>query len=187
MNRDKLVIFLGAALFLSLTCNFFMAGKMAGGSYEHGGDAGQHADWQKRDEEMRQKLSEPDRKVLKEAMQQHRPQIQAIKKEMEDARHKVWEAENAQPFDQAALDAALKNESEKKIAFLHAIRQAREEVSKQLSPEGQAIFSKFGPGARRGNGEGRWGGGGTDRPGRNGPWRGRNAPNSEPDVPPSQP
>jgi Spy/CpxP family protein refolding chaperone len=198
MNRDKLVIILGAALFLSLAGNFFMAGKMLGGSYEHGMEAGPPADWQKRDEEMRKKLSESDRNILKTSMQQHRPQIQALKEELANARQKVWDAQNAQPFDQAALDAALKDESEKKIAFLHMIRQTREEISTKLSPEGQATFSKLGPGARWGSGgeggrwgkgEGRWGNrgdGGPERPGR-GAWRDRSKPEGGQDAAPGQP
>lgn len=170
MNRDKLLMVLGAVLFISLATNFFMAGLMLSHSYTRGGGEQQRegdgrGEWQKRDEELRRKLSDADRGVLKAAMQQHRPQIQALKQALDDARQKVAQAQNAEPFDKAALDAALRDESDKKTALLQTIRQTRDEISKQLSPEGQAVFSKLGPGSRFG--------GGGDGPWRGGRWSGR--------------
>lgn len=158
MNRDKLVVILGAALFLSLAGNLFMGGIMLGHSYappeQHDQDAARHAEWQKRDEELRRQLSEPDRKVLKQAMQEHRPQFQAMRQELEQARQKVEEAQSAQPFDQQALDAALHDEAEKKSQLVQMMHKTKDEIAQQLSPEGREIFSKV-MRARRGEGMGR--------------------------------
>ena len=169
MNRDKLVIILGAALFISLSTNLFVAGIMLGRSYNHGG-APEHAkeepraEWQKRDEELRSKLSEPDRAIVKSAMQQRRPQFQALRQALEAAHDKVLDAQGAEPFNKAALDAALHDEAEKKTALVQSLRQARDEVGGQLSPEGRALFNKLGPGARFGEGRRRGGDGdGNDR------------------------
>jgi Spy/CpxP family protein refolding chaperone len=172
MKRDKLVIILGAVLFVSLTANVFMASMMVGNSYMHAGEGdARHAEWQKREEELRKQLPEADRKILKAAMQEHRPQFQALRQELEAARQKVSDAESAEPFDQAALDAALRVEQEKKTALLQMMRQTRDQIAQQLSPEGREIFKKLGPGNRGGGGpgwQGRWhggarGGGGFDR------------------------
>lgn len=159
MNRDKLVIILGAALFLSLTVNLFAGGILIGKSYDAGrrSDA-RRAEWQKRDEELRKQLSEADKKIIKKGMQQRRKEFGMLKDNLEAARQKVEDAQMATPFDQAALDAALKAEQEKKTALLQAMRQGRDEISAQLSPEGRAIFSKLGYG-KRFEGGGRWRGG----------------------------
>lgn len=186
MNRDKLLIILGAALFISLTANLFAAGLLFGRSYEagRGPDAGR-AEWQKKDEELRKQLSESDKKIIKAGMQQRREQFHALKDDLEAARQKVEDAQMATPFDQTALEAALKAEQEKKTALLQSMRQARDEISAKLSPEGRDAFSKLGAGKRFGGGGGRFGGEGgrwRDRGGdrpffrRGGPFQGDEKP-----------
>ena len=60
MRLDRLVIILGAFLFLSLSCNLFLAGLMVGKSYSKADssdapdvkpapDAAREADWRKKD------------------------------------------------------------------------------------------------------------------------------------------
>ncbi|TAL37804.1 MAG: periplasmic heavy metal sensor [Alphaproteobacteria bacterium] len=176
MNRDKLLIILGGALFISLTANLFAAGILFGRSYESGrGPDARRAEWQKKDEELRKKLSESDKKIIKAGMQQQRGQFHALKDGLDAARQKVEDAQMATPFDQAALDAALKAEQEKRTALLEAMRKAREDISAKLSPEGRETFNKLGPGSRfgggkwRGRGGGEWGGG--DRGGEKPFWR----------------
>jgi Spy/CpxP family protein refolding chaperone len=157
MDRQKLIVILGASLFISLTANMLMAGLMVGKSWHHEAEwRGDSDDWRKRDQALREKLPEADRKVIKEAMQAKRQHFQEMRAELDAARDKVFDAESAEPFDQAKLDDALRAEKEKKQALLQDMRQTREEVSKKLSPEGREVFSKLGPGGPRMGGQG-WG------------------------------
>ncbi len=149
MNREKLTIVLGAALLISLVGNFYMAGLMMGRSYsareQHGpGEAGEphRGEWQRREAEMRRQMSPADREILKKAMQERRPKFQALRQQLEEAHQKVEDAQNAEPFDQKALDETMQAERDKKSELLQAQRQARQEIMQQLSPEGRTIFSK---------------------------------------------
>ncbi|MEZ0226682.1 MAG: periplasmic heavy metal sensor [Alphaproteobacteria bacterium] len=170
MNRDKLIIILGGALFISLTANLFAAGIFFGRSYDAGRSPdARHAEWQKKDEELRKKLSESDKRIIKAGMQKNREQFGALKDSLDAARQKVEDAQMATPFDQAALDTALKAEQEKRTALLETMRKAREEISAKLSPEGRETFSKLGAGKRFGGGRfggegGRWRDRGGERP-----------------------
>jgi Spy/CpxP family protein refolding chaperone len=188
MNRDKLLIILGAALFISLTANLFAAGILFGRSYDAGkGPDARRAEWQKKDEELRKKLSESDKKIIKAGMQQRREQFHALKDALDAARQKVEDAQMATPFDQAALDTALKAEQEKKTALLEAMRKAREDISAKLSPEGRETFSKLAVGKRFGGGGGHWRGRGGDRGGERPFWRrDRGFPADEKPVPEGQ-
>jgi uncharacterized membrane protein len=180
MNREKLVVILGAALFMSLAGNLYMAGLMAGRSYsghdqqqQHGpreaGERRGEGEWQKRAEEMRRQMSPADREIFNKAMKERQPKFQALRQQMDEIHQKVEDAQNAEPFDQKALDDALQAERDKKAEVFQARRQARQETMQQLSPEGREIFSKvlrqrFGDGPEGGSG-GQHPGGGPDNGG----------------------
>ena len=145
MQINKIILILGSALFLSLVANVFMAGMLVGKSYS-GGARGpdRHAEWQQRDQLLREKLPKEDYKLIKETMQGKREQFRALKQDLDAARRKVEEAADAEPFNQAALDAAMAAEREKKTALLQAMRETRKDLSQRLSPEGRRIFEKAG-------------------------------------------
>jgi Spy/CpxP family protein refolding chaperone len=168
MTQSKLVTVLGVSLFLSLGANLLLGGMMLGKSYSRPGWGERHADWQQRDAQLRRDLPAADYKIVKEAMQKRRDQFKALREELDAAREEISAAENAQPFDQAALDAALRAEHDKKTALLKLMRETREGLSQQLSPEGRKIFEKSRP---KGHRYGDWRGHG-DRGPRPGPGEG---------------
>ena len=174
MKVDKLVIILGAALFLSLSVNLFVAGLMVGQSVESRDDKKdpdadpKKAEWQKRDAQLREKLSSPDRDILEAARKENHDKIEGLRNALDDAHSKVEEAQNAEPFDQQAFDAAVSAEAAKKAELLKTVRALRQEVMQKMSPEGRAEMQKLKPlnqkpGGRMGGGGmggGRW----RDRP-----------------------
>jgi hypothetical protein len=149
---NKLVIILGGALFLSLAGNLFMAGYMIGDRASGGAEVTASArsgerkpDWKKRDEELRKKLSDADRKIFEAVKAGNRETIQELKKKLEAAHDRVKDVEHGDPVDQAALEAALRDEAAAKSEFLTAIRAMRKEIADKLSPEGRAAMEKSRP------------------------------------------
>lgn len=149
MTTGKLAAILGVLLFLSLAGNVFMAGyvigQKAGGAApeQHAPENDKRKAWQKRDEALRQKLSPDDLRIFESARDKNRPRIEALKADLEKARENVMAAQTAEPFDQQALDAAVKEEAEKKTVFLQAIREMRKDIFTQLSPEGRREMRKL--------------------------------------------
>lgn len=139
---NKTVVVLGSLLFLSLAGNLFMGGALLGKGYGH---QPRHAEWEKRDRELKEKLSEQDRAALKESMAANSERFKALKDRREEAREVVRAAMEAEPFDQQALDAALKAEQEVKMELLTAMREAKAQAMEKLSPEGRAVLEKMGP------------------------------------------
>jgi hypothetical protein len=142
MNRDKLVIALCVLLFLSLTANAFVGSLLLGRSYSAAGGEEHHGEWKKKEAELRRLLAPPDRDALTAATKGKHEQFHAMHDSLVVARARVEEAQDAEPFDPKALDAALNNEMARKAALLKLIRQTHEEISKRLSPEGREIFRK---------------------------------------------
>jgi len=131
MKLDKLVTLLGAALFISLSLNLFLAGLMAGRSY----DENPGARWERKDMHMRERLSDSDRKILKDAMQANRAKFEALKKGLDDSRSHLQEAMQAN--DQDALKEALADETGKKEQLLRLMQDTRAAALEKLSPEGR--------------------------------------------------
>lgn len=150
MNR--LVAVLGAALFLSLAGNLFMAGYMLGhkvtapaAAPAPGSEDARRAEWKKRDAELRRTLSDADRKVFEDMKAQNKDKVDALKKAVGDAHDKVEAAQSADPFDAAQLDAAMRAEAAAKAEFVTTMRALRKEISSKLSPEGRAAMEKLRP------------------------------------------
>ncbi|MBI1216004.1 MAG: periplasmic heavy metal sensor [Alphaproteobacteria bacterium] len=181
MKLEKIVTILGAGLFISMSANLFMGGLMLGHNFtprhamQQAGDDDRdqdHANWRKRDEELRKKLSEGDRRVLRETMQANRDQFQGLRQKLKDAQQQVQETLNAQPFDKDALSAAMGEEQRAKLAVLEKMHGVRDALLQKVSPEGRAVLEKTGPfshmnarrlDGRRGHDDDRRGGPG-DRP-----------------------
>ncbi|MEZ0260887.1 MAG: periplasmic heavy metal sensor [Alphaproteobacteria bacterium] len=166
LKQSKIITVLGTALFLSLSANLFMGGKMLGQSYHHGGDKGgweqRREEWKKRDMALREKLNEADRAIVKEHMEGQRERFKAMRETLDAAEDKVDAAKAADPFDRAALETALREQAEKKAALIGTMRETRAAMLEKLSPEGREIMKKNGP---RFHGK-------EGRDGRDG-WRGR--------------
>lgn len=149
MTLNKLSIALGISLFLSLSANLFLGGMLLGKTVSRSDGKGR-AEWEKKDEQLRQALSGDDRKVLQEAMRGSREKFKALREELEAARKSVTEAMSAVPSDQAVLDEFLRIEKEKKAELLRLMQQTRQEALQRLSPEGRDALQKMG-GFRRGD------------------------------------
>lgn len=160
MDLRKLTIMLGIGLFLSLSANMFLAGVMMGRAVSPPVPAGAigavDTGWAKKDKDLRQNLSPKDREAVKAAMEGVRGRFQALRTELEAAQESVRQATNAEPFDQAALDAALRAEKEKKMEMLREMRQVKQGAMQNLSPEGQAVLQRFGQGGGEGAGRKRF-------------------------------
>ncbi len=163
MVFNKLSMALAAALFLSLSVNFFLAGLMLGnavstkpavvddGKAEMSPEEARRAEWQKRDEALRAALSPADREVVQSHTEVNKQKFEELKARMDDARQGVAVAMTADPFDQAALDAAIEAETEVKTMFMREMYRARRAVTEELSPEGRKIFQEMNPLRRRGS------------------------------------
>lgn len=167
--QNKIIAVLGTALFLSLSANLFMGGKMLGQSYQHRPDGpprgeDRREEWKKRDAALREKLNEADRAIVKEHMEGQREKFKAMRDTLDAAEDKVDAAKAADPFDRAALETALKEQAEKKANLIGTMRETRAGMLEKLSPEGREIMKKNGP-----RFHGREGREGRDRDG----WRGR--------------
>jgi hypothetical protein len=165
MVLNKTSIILAAALFLSLSANFFMAGLMLGNAVSgtppvqvtdaaQNPDDARRAEWQQREEALRAALSGPDRDIVSAATQAHRVTFDEMKGQLDAARQSVMAAMSVEPFDQQALDAAIQAETELKGNLLREMYSARRAVMEKLSPEGREILQKMSPLRRRSGKEG---------------------------------
>lgn len=161
MVFNKLSMALAAALFLSLSMNFFMAGLMLGNAVapqpaaaaeqpaQISPDEARRAEWQKRDEALRAALSPADREIVQAHTEANKQTFEGMKTTLDEARQRVAAAMMSDPFDQAALDAAIEAETEIKATFMREMYRARRAVTEELSPEGRKIFQDMNPLRRR--------------------------------------
>lgn len=144
MPVNKLVIVLGALLFVSLAGNFFMGGVLIGKTMSGQERYDRKEEWEKRDRMLKARLSEDDRNILKGKMEAKREKFRELKGSLDDARAQVEAAMEAKPFDQAALDEALRREKEAKMTLLNSMREAKQEAMEGLSPEGRKTLEEMG-------------------------------------------
>ena len=111
-----------AALIVSLCVNLLLAGVMIGGRWHHDGP------WWRQ-------VPEEARPIMKQAFESHKAEFDARRDAAQQARQKVAEILKADPIDQAALDQALADLSQKSQAIRELGNTMMVEVAKQLSPE----------------------------------------------------
>lgn len=139
MIACKRNILCGVLFFLSLTANVFM-GSLLLGEHLRGGKEGR---WQERQAYLEKNLSAEDRAVLKEGFGKGREDFKAHREKMREAKAAVFAAMRSEPFDQKALDDALKAEQALKAEMMMSFRKKREDVMKNLSPEGREVMKKM--------------------------------------------
>jgi len=163
MKPQKLTIVLAAALFLSLSVNFFLAGLMLGDAVAPAVSMGAGQDkqlatasreqrrieWQKREEALHTALSEADRAVMKESRAAYDAIFNELRTGLDAARAKVAAAMEAEPLDQESLDDAIAEEAAIKSRLLQEMTAARQKTLEQLSPEGRVLLRQMAP-IRRG-------------------------------------
>ena len=110
------------ALIVSVCINLLLAGVMVGGRWHH-----PQPWWRDVPEEVRP--------ILKQAFDSHKAEFDARRDAVRQARQKVAELLKADPIDQAALDQALADLSQKSEAIRALGNAMMVEVAKQLTPE----------------------------------------------------
>ena len=171
MKQQKLTIVLAAALFLSLSVNFFLAGLMIGDAVTPAAAPGgkessrsadnrdsRRAEWQKREQQLHAALNDADREIMMAVKQKYDPLFNELRADLDKARAAVAAAMEAEPVDEAILDDAIAAEAAIKSRILQEMTAARIQTLEQLSPEGRKLLREMMP-ARRGFGRG-----GEDRP-----------------------
>lgn len=163
MVFNKLSMALAAALFLSLSVNFFLAGLMLGNAIspkpagiedtqgQMSPEDARRAEWQKREEALRTALSSADREIVQNHTEENKQKFEELKTQLDDARQSVAAAMTADPFDQQALDTAIEAETEAKAMFMREMYSARRAVMEELSPEGRKTFQEMNPLRRSGS------------------------------------
>lgn len=163
MKQQKVTIGLAAALFMSLSVNFFLAGLMIGDAVTPAAPEQAKAaavmserdrrqqEWQKREEALNAALSEEDRDVMRGIKAIYDPLFDGLRNELDTARAKVGTAMEADPLDQEVLDDAIANEAAIKSRLLQAMMDVRRATIDQLSPEGSKTLREMMP-FRRGPG-----------------------------------
>jgi uncharacterized membrane protein len=142
MKFDRVTVSLSAALFMSLVGNLFLGGIILG---ENVKDLPIQAEWMQKSAILRHQLSPKDEKILKASMRENQKRFNEMRRDLEDIRRDIKAATHAVPFDQETLDAALKEEKQKKLEILRLMQEARKEVMKKLSPEGVKALQKTAP------------------------------------------
>lgn len=146
MKLDKRTMILSAALFVSLVANLFLGGMILGHHLGRAAPQDARAEWrQQRSEDMRRHLSKADEKILKSAMKDNQKKFEEMRNDLEDIRQDIKAASHAEPFDQETLDAALREENQKKKEIIRLMKDTRREVMKKLSPEGVKILQRMAP------------------------------------------
>ncbi len=168
MKRNTLTAVLAAGLFLSLSVNFFFAGRMLGDAMHaevappaaapgHPPDRdSRREEWKKREEALHAALSGEDRAIMLAAKAEHDAIFEALREKLDAARSRVGEAMEAEPFDQSALEAAIVAEGELKAQLLREMAAARRGVMERLSPAGRKTLREMMP-MRRGGDKGKRG------------------------------
>lgn len=162
MAMNKVSMGLAAALFLSLSVNFFLAGLMLGNALtpdqppvvaeeKTAPEDSRRMEWKKREEALRAALSPADQEILQQSTEAHKEKFDRLKADLDAARQDVATAMATEPFDQAALDAAIEAETTQKAHFMREMFRARRSVMEQLSPEGRKAFQEMNPMRRRGH------------------------------------
>lgn len=110
------------ALIVSVCVNLLLAGVMAGGRWHMGGP------WWR-------DVPDEARPIMKQAFEANKAEFDARRDAVQQARQKVADLLKADPIDQAALDQALADLSQKSEAIRALGNTMMVEVAKQLSPE----------------------------------------------------
>jgi uncharacterized membrane protein len=94
-------------------------------------------------ERMASTLPESDGKILRSVSQSRQTSFAGLTAEVEKARDEVRRILRAEPFDQAALQAAFAEVRQRRQAVHEAIHAVLIEAAPQLSPEGRQKLAEW--------------------------------------------
>ena len=138
-------------MFLSLLGNMFFIGLWVGSPFQYTTDTSSvtyESDYQAvqikdLDTELREQLPSQDKQLLRSQMKEVKNKFEKQKNAVREARRAVRKAMYAEPFDQAALDDALKSERAAKQDMYTLINSTRRKMAKELSPKGRKALAKI--------------------------------------------
>ena len=116
--------FLLGALIVSLCVNLLLAGAMIGGRWH---DGPRHR--------FLENVPEQARPVMEQVFDAHRPEFDARRDAIRQARMKVADALKADPVDQAQLDQAMDDYLQKSMAMRQFGLQVMVEIAQKLPPD----------------------------------------------------
>lgn len=141
MNKKSPVLaVLGAALLLSLAANVYFGGVSLG--HMMAGPSCDRKEWREKEAVLQDRLSAEDYAVLKKHKGDKKKGFRADRAELDKARDAVDRAMRAEPFDPEVLKAALAAENDVKLRVLQRMREGRDKLTAELSPEGRKIFAE---------------------------------------------
>lgn len=138
-NKSRVLTVLGAALLLSLAANIYFGGMSLG--HMMAGPSCDRKEWREKESVLQERLSPEDYAVLKKHKQAKKKLFRADRAELDEARDTVDRAMRAEPFDADVLKTALATENDVKLRVLQRMREGRDKLTAELSPEGREIFA----------------------------------------------
>lgn len=88
-------------------------------------------------------LPPADRAILQSSYEARRQELDRMDKEVQAAREKVSAAMRAQPYDPAALEAAMAAARDVREPVIETVEQAVAEAATKMSPEGRAKLADW--------------------------------------------
>ncbi len=130
---------LQVALFASLAINLFGAGYFVARLWHHHPPPGPPGPMMLA-ERLAAPLPAADKEVLLSAWKADQPKLASLNAELVAARREVRAKLNAEPFDRAALAAALSNTRAKRLALDEEIQGIIVDAVAKFSPEGRKLL-----------------------------------------------
>ncbi len=138
--KNKPSFIIGIILFLSLSANFFLLGlNFGGGSQDKNKKYYSH----QQDTELRKRLPEADKKILKEAMENGKAELSSRKTEYLKAKTNARKLMQSDEIDLDAIEKAILLENDKKIELMSFMNQLKIKASKELSKDGLKALSNM--------------------------------------------
>ena len=91
------------------------------------------------------KLPDADQPILRQAFRAEEAAMRARSAELREARRAVRAVLRAEPFDPAALEAALERQRREMDAMMGSIHATVRDIAPRLSPEGRKRLAEIGP------------------------------------------
>jgi uncharacterized membrane protein len=139
--RRRAVWILASLLLVSLVLNLAMGGFIAARVSRYHEQAGMIHGMKA----LSQQMSEEDRKILRRTFASHWQDFRRLRREKEEIANAVRNAMRAEPFDEAALRAAMERLSAQLQQGGAVFQTVMIEAAAQLSPAGREALSRFRP------------------------------------------
>ncbi len=140
MKKTHIVIALSVGLLLSLAANVYFGGVSLGRMMSPPASC-DRKEWREKETVLKERLSPADYDGLMAHKKAKKKEFRTEREALRKARVAVDHAMQAQDFDSAALKKALEAEHQVKLQALQRMREARDKLSAELSPQGREVFA----------------------------------------------